>query len=103
VSKGLEHYTQLLTRYLAIKYLGAMRCNSCINAPKPTSENQPASTPDWESRLGKEKVIFRNKLKGEDAAELKTLEDAAAIGGLRDTQWSVSKLPHLAQWGAHHG
>jgi hypothetical protein len=105
VSKGLEHYTQELSEYLANKFLIAMtgteiarnRAISTSNS-SPSGSAPPTATvskDSWDTRLGRDKVLFRNNLRGEPDVDQKTVDDDAAIGGLRDAHRSVSRLSYL--------
>ena len=101
VASGLVNYPALLTSFLAIKILTALRSaqpSSAIAAPKLQH--------CWENRAGKEQVIFLEKLKGlaedKDLAAKKLAEDLA-IGGLRDSLKAVGKLNVFARIWAGNG
>ena len=71
-----------------------------------TCSAEPAATVSersWDSRLGRDKVIFRNNLRGEPEIDQKTIDDDAAIGGLRDAHRSVSRLSFLHNFGQSLG
>ena len=44
-------------------------------------------------------MVFRNNLRGEPDPDQKTIDDDAAIGGLRDAHRSVGRLSYLSDFG----
>ena len=58
VASGLANYPKLLSTYLANKLLIALR-----STPSSSTTTAPLLQHRWENRLGKEQVIFMEKLK----------------------------------------
>ena len=97
ISQDLEHYPRPLCVYIANKVLAAARMQNF----KPTTT--PGSSDDRPLIHGEEKVQFMERLKGAVEPDEKYEAEARAIGGLRDTCKSNSKLKVLSEFGLRLG
>lgn len=98
---GLAHYPLLLSTYIADKMLAALK-----TLPPPKTVTPPPAQLGWGQRLGKERVLFTEKLRGnaeDEALAARQLAEDLAVGGLRDALQSVDKLSFLQNVGRNMG
>lgn len=96
VSAALAYYPELLNRYLAAKIALASRGIAVSTA-------QVIGQHPWSDRLGKEKVLFSQPLRGIPAPDAKEEEDRLAVGGLRCAKHAVDKLSSSKAFGRKLG
>ena len=101
VTGRLAAYSSLLNRYLALK--AKLACSKLrprlLSSVVPPTGGRLASGLDWNLKVGRERVNFLQQLKGTPAIDAKAEEETRAVGGLRDTSKTVSKLGSSALFG----
>ena len=82
IATGLANYPSPLSTFIANKMSAALKA-----LPPPRPVTPPPAQLSWGQRLGKERVIFTEKLRGnaeDEALAARQLAESLAVGGLRD-------------------
>ena len=81
----------------------SLLCSPISSVSPAVAETQTAPDDAWERRAGKEKVEFKQPLRGKVDADVRAEANHKAIGGLRDARKSLLKLPQTAAFGENLG
>ena len=101
VSEGLAAYPELLNKYLVAKLVMAVRV--LLQAGPLFARTAPEQPAARAQAVFTESVQWRDPLRGAIQPTDKEQADAVAIGGLRDTAESLSRLTYVAEYGARLG